>query len=161
MDFQQRLQKAIERGQRSREDKAREEAARAMTEEEYKNLHSRQRLELSDYAEACLGHLADQFPGFQKEIVMGDRGWGAAITRDDVNLRAGGRGRNLYSRLEVAVRPFSSYHVLDLAAKGTIRNKEVFTRNHYELLGEVDLDSFRELTDLWVLEYAEKYAADR
>ena len=61
--------------------------------------------------------------------------------------------------LEMTVRPYSSLHVLDLAAKGTIRNKEVFNRNYFEKLSEVDPDTFAELIDLWVLEYAEQFAA--
>ena len=49
--------------------------------------------------------------------------------------------------------------MLDLAAKATVRNKEIFARNYYQKLGEVDLEAFTELIDLWVLEFAEKYAA--
>ena len=49
--------------------------------------------------------------------------------------------------------------MLDVVAKGTIRNKEVFSRNFYQPLNEVDLDRFRELIEQWVLEYAELYAA--
>jgi hypothetical protein len=49
--------------------------------------------------------------------------------------------------------------VLELVAKGTVRNKEVFSRNHYQRLADVDLESFRELIELWVLDYAELYAA--
>ena len=40
-----------------------------------------------------------------------------------------------------------------------IHNKEVFNRTHFQFLAEADLDSFRELIDLWVLEYAEQFAA--
>jgi hypothetical protein len=49
--------------------------------------------------------------------------------------------------------------VIDVVAKGTIRNKEVFSRNFYQQLNEVDLDRFHELVEQWVLEYAELYAA--
>ena len=49
--------------------------------------------------------------------------------------------------------------MLDLAAKATIRNKELFNRSHYQRLTEVDVTSFAELIDIWVLEYAELYAA--
>ena len=55
--------------------------------------------------------------------------------------------------------PYNKYHVLDVVAKGTIRNKEVFSRNYYQRLDEVDLDRFRELIEQWVLDYAEMYAA--
>jgi hypothetical protein len=57
------------------------------------------------------------------------------------------------------IRPFSSAHVLELAAKGTIRNKEVFNRSHYQRLTDADPRTFEELIDLWTLEYAELYAA--
>ena len=59
----------------------------------------------------------------------------------------------------MTIRPFSSFHVLELTAKGTIRDKEVFNRSHYQRLSEVDSATFRELIDLWILEYAELYAA--
>jgi hypothetical protein len=159
MDFQERLQKAIERGQRRKDEKARQAEAQAMTEEEYKRLHSTLRLELTEQIEPCLAQLADQFPGFKTETVVGERGWGGAIVRDDVDLRAGRKRTNFYSRLEMVVRPFNQYRVLDLAAKGTIRNKEVYNRHHYQLLDEADLDSFKELISHWVLEYAELFAA--
>ena len=57
------------------------------------------------------------------------------------------------------IGPFNQYHVLDLSAKGTVRNKESFSRNHFQQLDDVDVDSFRELIELWVLDYAEAYSA--
>ena len=83
---------------------------------------------------------------------------GAAVSRDDVGL-AEGRRRNFYSRLQLVVSPFSKYQVLELVAKGTVRNKEAFGRNHYQRLSEVDIESFRELVELWVLDYAELFAS--
>jgi len=65
----------------------------------------------------------------------------------------------LSKSLEMTVRPASALHVLELAAKGTIRNKEVFNRNYFETLQDVDLEKFLELVDVWVVEYAESYAA--
>ena len=59
----------------------------------------------------------------------------------------------------MVVRPLGNYGVLELTAKGTIRNKEIYNRKQFQKLAEVDLDSFLELVDLWVLEYAELYAA--
>ncbi len=159
MDFQKRLQRAIERGQRSKDAEARRAAAEALNEEEYKRLHSNSRLELTEHIEWALKQLADQFPGFQYENVVGDRGWGGAVVRDDVSLGRD-RGRaSLYSRLEIVIRPYSTYHVLDVAAKGTVRNKEVFSRTQYQLLDDADLDTFRETIDHWVLQYAEQYSA--
>jgi hypothetical protein len=40
-----------------------------------------------------------------------------------------------------------------------VRNKENFTRNHYQLLKDADLDAFRNLIEQWTLDYAEQYAA--
>ena len=57
------------------------------------------------------------------------------------------------------VRPFSSSHVLELVAKGTVRNKEVFNRTHFQMIDDADVESFVELIDVWVLEFAELYAA--
>lgn len=158
MDFKQRLQRAADRGTKARDKKAREEAARAISEEECKRLHSKYRLDLTEYIERCLGQLVDQFPGFRIEPVVSERGWGSAVARDDVGVR-GGRRDNFFSRLELLVASYNKYRVLDLSAKGAIRNRESFTRSHYQLLSEVDLERFTELVDLWVLDYAEQFAA--
>jgi len=159
MEFQQRLNKAIERGQRAGSARARAEAEKAVTEKELARLHSQYRLDLSERIEACLRQLAERYPGFRFETIVNERGWGAALSRDDIELPAG-RGRvNSYSRLEMLIRPASSYYVLDLTAKATIRNREYFKRSHFQRLTEVDLTSFTEMIDRWVLEYAELYAA--
>jgi hypothetical protein len=158
MNFDDRLRQAIERGQHRSEALARQAAAKALTEEEYRRLHSQTRLALSDHIEACVKRLPNFFPGFQYETVYGDRGWGGACFRDDLVLNRGSRATN-YSRLEVTIRPYSTVHVLDLAAKGTIRNKEIYNRNQYQMLSHVDTASFREVVDRWILEYAELYAA--
>ena len=81
------------------------------------------------------------------------------MSRDDVEVASGRRRTNYYSRLEMLIRPPGKYHVLDLTAKGTISNKELFNRNHFQRLVEADLASFTEMIDFWVLEYAELYAA--
>ncbi len=159
MDFEKRLEKAIERGQRASEAKAQSAAQQAYSEEELKRLHSQHRLELSEHIEECIKRLPDHFPGFRFETIVGDRGWGAAVSRDDIGWSADRQRQNLFSRLEMTIRPFSSYHVLELTAKGTIRNKEVFSRSHFQRLGEADAKTFRDMIDLWILEYAELYAA--
>jgi hypothetical protein len=158
-DFEQRLRKAIERGQRAGDARARAEAQKALSESEIRGLHTLYRVELCEHIETCLKQLTQHFPGFAMETIVSDRGWGAAVSRDDVQLRPGRRRNNYFSRLEVVVRPASKYHVLDLGAKGTIRNKEVFRRSHFRQITEVDLAGFTELIDVWVLEYAELYAA--
>ncbi len=159
MSFEDRLHKAIERGKRRSEAQRSEAEAKALTEEELKRLHSTYRLQLSEHIEQCIRQLPNFFPGFRPETLFGERGWGAACSRDDLRVVDGRRRENDFSRLEMTVRPHSSMPVLDLAAKGTIRNKEVFNRNYFEKLEEVDLDKFIELINVWVLEYAELYAA--
>lgn len=157
MDFKERLHRATERGQQSKDTQAAEVAAKAMSEEECRRLHSQHRRELTDHIESCLQQLADNFPGFNFETVVDDKGWGASIRRDDLSLNAGKRD-NLFSRLTLTISPYSDYHVLDLIAKGAVRNKESFSRNHYELLKDADLDSFRQMIEQWTLDYAEQYA---
>lgn len=159
MDFESRLQQAIQRGQ-DRQDRRNQEARRqALSAEELKQLHSRHRLTISEHIEACVGRLPQHFPGFQAETIYGERGWGAACSRDDLKLSRGGGRSNNFSRLELTVRPFAPIHVLELVGKGTIRNKEVFSRNFYEKLEDADVAKFLQLVDAWTLEFAELYAA--
>lgn len=159
MDFEQRLQKAIQRGEGHREKNIDDVRAKQLSEEEFKNRHLEYRLRLSEHIESCLRQLPHQFPGFRYETVFGERGWGAACSRDDVGSRTGGKRANFFSRIQVAIAPFSQYHVLELTAKATIRNKEYFNRTYYEELTDADPEKFIALIDGWILEYAELYAA--
>lgn len=159
MEFRERLQKASDRGKQAREAKLNEAAAQAMSEEECRRLHSKYRLPLIEYVEKCLHEMADNFPGFRYETIIDERGWGAGVSRDDVGMTAGRRG-SFFSRLQIVVSAYSKYHVLELIAKGTVRNKEIFSRSHYQRLEDVDEESFRELVELWVLDYAEMFAAE-
>ena len=158
MDFRSRLQKATERGHRARDEAQRQQRAEALSEEECRRLHSSLRLHLSEHIEACMRQLADNLPGFRLETIVDESGWGTAANRDDIQISSG-RRENYFSRLQMVISPFNKYHVLELSAKGTVRNKECFSRNHYQRLDEADDDSFRELIELWVLDYAEAYAA--
>ncbi|MBX7165057.1 MAG: hypothetical protein K1X74_01790 [Pirellulales bacterium] len=161
MDFQQRLEKAVQRGTRANEEEMRRAQQNAASLEEARGLHTKFRLELSEQIEACLRQVAHHFPGFQFATLVSDLGWGAKITRDDFGPADGGKRGNYFSRLEMAIRPFSEARVLELVAKGTIRNKEVFSRQQFQRLDEVDLTSFHSLIDFWTLEYAELYARQR
>lgn len=159
MDFEQRLEKAINRGEHRRDAKAREAAERKLSAEECRHLHSGYRLELSDHIETCLRKLADHFPGFSFSTVVGEEGWGARVSRDDVNLQRGQGQQNLYSRLELLIRPFSEAHIVELVAKGTIRNKESINQSQYQFLSDFDMDTFVTMIDQRVLDYAEQFAA--
>ena len=160
MDFEKRLERAIGRGIQKKEQKGKAELEAAMSEEELKTQHSANRLELSDHIEDCLKKLADHFPGFDYETVINEKGWGAKISRDDFAAKSGSGQSNLYSRLEILVTPFSKAPIIELSAKATIRNTEVFNRRHFQFLAQIDLESFKETIDLWVLEYAEKFASE-
>jgi hypothetical protein len=161
MEFEQRLQRAIQRGQQTRVARDQEQASRKMSSEEQRSVHSRARIDLSDRIETCLRKLADNFPGFRYESILGEQGWGSRIARDDLQLQRGGPSSSLYSRLELLVTPLGSIPIVEMVGKGTIRNREVIQRRHFQQLDQLDLESFAELIDLWVLEYAEQYAASK
>ena len=156
MDFNKRLERAIDRGQRTRDAAGQAKAQQAMNEEEQRNIHSKLRLELSDHIEDCLRKLADHFPGFEFSASAG----GASITRDDVDISRQRRTRSLYSRLEMVISAYSTAApIIEMTSKGTIRNKETQNRNHYQFLADTDVEAFGELIDLWVLEFAEQFAS--
>jgi hypothetical protein len=158
-DFQKRLEKAIERGHRASDARAQAEAEKALSEQELRRLHTQYRLEVSEHIETCLRDVVRHVPGFRMEPVVSERGWGAAVSRDDFQPGRRREPAARFSRLEMVVRPVSEYFVLELGAKATIRDKECFNRTNYQRLAEVDLASFTGLVDLWVLEFAELYAA--
>ncbi len=161
MDFQQRLQKAVKRGELAGDERARAERERELTEKELQRLHSQYRLELSEHMETCMNQVADQFPGFRVESVLDEeRGWGAAISRDDLRHTPQG-WTNRFSRLEFLVRPLSSARVLELAGKATVYNREIFNRSQFKPLDQVDIATFLELVDNWALEFAELYSAQK
>ena len=140
--------------------RAKAEAQRALSEKELQRLHSQYRLELSEHIERCLRQLTDRFPGFRFETIVDTRGWGAAIGREDLRLKPAQRKRTCFSRLEMLIAPVSSSFILELTAKAAVCNRELFSRTHYQRLTEFDLKSFTDMIDLWVLEYAEHYAAE-
>ena len=163
MDFESRLSQAIQRGEQAREARQHAREQRALSEEELRNLHSSIRLEFSERIESGLRQLADHFPGFRFETVVSEDGWGARISRDDVNLSRSSSARrstNLYSRFQILIKPFSARaKIIEAHAKGTIRNREILNRNSFQFLTECDRERFHEVIDQWVLEYAEKFAA--
>ena len=156
-DFDERLQKAINRGQKARDAQGQAAGEKHATVEDLRNRHSELRIAISEHIEGCLKKLCDHFPGFDYSTVMNEDGWGARITRDDINLVAGSN-RNLYSRLEMLVKPFSDTHILEIATKGTIRNKEALTRSNFRFLNEASESDFIEIVDNLVVDFAEKYS---
>lgn len=157
MDLEKRIQDAINRGNR------RQGSVRATddgpTPEQLKNRHNDFRLELSSHIEKVLDKVVDQLPGFDRETLFGEKGWGAAIYRDDLVLNRSVR-RNDYSRLEIAVRPISEYFLVDLVAKATVRNREIWKRSVFKPVMEADIEAMKELVNLWSVQYVEAYVAD-
>ena len=158
-DFGDRLDRAIQRGERIRQTAEQKAVKAEMSREEAKAAHAAGRLQMTEAIEECLKSLVDRFPGFEYANVYDSDGWGGRVVRDDLALGGGSGPRNEYSRLEIVVRPLGDVAILAMAGKATVRNKELFNRSHYHRLEELDVDSFRETLDLWVLEYAERYSA--
>lgn len=158
-EFGDRLDRAIQRGERTKVRRDAAESASTLSAEELKSRHSAAKIELSEHVEKCLKAVVDRFPGFEHSPVYSEEGWGGRIQRLDLALGKPGGSKEQFSRLELLVKPMSDLPILSLAGKGTIRDKEVFARTTYQRLEELDLDSFRETVDLWVLEYAERYTA--
>jgi hypothetical protein len=158
VDFEERLREAIARGERRQAARERDAAARALSEAELKQLHTKYRLQLCDHIERGIHGLMDHFPGFKFETLYGDRGWGAACSRDDLRFASGVR-REVFSRLEITVRPYTALQVIELQSRGTIANREVFNRNYFEKLVDAEVTEFERLVDVWVLDYAELFAA--
>jgi len=157
-EFNSRLESAISRGRKRAEAHASYERQKEMSEEDLKRLHSSHRLALSDRIESAVRGVADHFPGFREESVFGEAGWGNACYRDDLRIDSG-RRTNQYSRLELVVRPFSELQVLELKGKGTVMNRELFSRNYFMPIPEADIEEFQQLIDTWAIEYAELYSA--
>lgn len=157
-DFEERLQKAIQRGNQTRSALGTAAQNDAATVEQLRTKHSQLRNELAEHIETCLRKLCDHFPGFEFQTVINEKGWGARITRDDMRL---GRGttRNEYSRLEILVRPFTDMAILEVVTKGTIRNRESLNRSNFRFLSEATVDPFRQGVDSLVLEFAEQFSA--
>ena len=167
-DFADRLDRAIERGTRIKQQSRQEQAAKELSAEQAREMHGDARLKLTEQIESVLKTLCDRFPGFEYEGVYSAEGWGGAIYRNDIALQRSaasrskaGSNRDLYSRFQLHVTPIAEVPLLELVGKGTVRNRELFNRRHFERLPEIDLDSFQEMVVTWSLEYAEQYAANQ
>jgi len=157
-EFQQRLNSAISRGQKRRDQSQSEARQKELTEDELRRMHTSFRLALSDRIEKKIQKIIDAFPGFRPESLFGEIGWGTACYRDDLQIQSGRRS-NEYSRLEMVIRPFSDLHVLELRGKGTVKNRELFNRSCFRKIAEADTSEFEDVIDAWTIEYAEQYAA--
>jgi hypothetical protein len=157
-ELNERLNAAIERGRRRSQQADEAERQQKLSDEELKRLHTSLRLALSERIEKAIEQICNHFPGFRRETLYGEHGWGAACWRDNLTV-AKGRRSSHFSRLEMMIRPLNDYFVLELKGKGTVANKELFNRSHFVPLQEVDRTEFEQLIDSWAVHYAEIYAA--
>lgn len=158
-DFQNQLEAAIERGQQKSERESRSAKEQSLSSEEIRRRHNDFRLDLSDHIEQGLKQLAQHFPGFKYETIYGTRGWGGALSRDDIDRGPDGRTGTFFSRIEITVKPLNEFNLVNIAGKGTIRDKELLTWNHYDNISQADQAVFQKTIDRWILEYAELFAA--
>ncbi len=158
MDFDKNLEKAIERGRQRSESAQNSAKQMAMSAEEVRNRHNEFRLHLSDHIEECLKKLANHFPGFDYETIYGSKGWGGAVNRNDLDRGPDGRAGSFFSRVEITVRPQNEFNVVNIWGKGTIRDKEIFTWNHFVDITAAKNEEFEAIIDKWVLEFAERFA---
>lgn len=159
MSFEDRLSKAIQRGERERQAKNHAMAERVLTEEEFRALHNQSRLELSEHITACLKKVVDHFPAFDLTEIVTTDGWGAKISMDELAPGSGKGLTRFFSHLILNVTPFSKSHILEIQGRGSIRNREVIQRTYFQLLTEIDRELLLQTVDQWVLEYAEKFSA--
>jgi hypothetical protein len=157
-DFEDRLQRAINRGEQSREADGASAQEEEVSLEESRAIHSALRNDLIEHIEKCVKRLCDHFPGFEYSTVLNEKGWGSRITRDDLRLKSG-TSNNEYSRLEIVIRPFSEMRIIEIATKGTIRNRETLNRTNYRFLNDAPLDTLQHMVDSIVIEFAEQFSA--
>ena len=159
MGLDDQLEKAILRGRERNASKLDSEKQRLLTAEEIRNRHNLFRLNLSEYIEESLKKLAQHFPGFDYETIYGERGWGGALYREDLARGPSGRAGAYFSRVEITVRPQNEFNVVNIAGKGTVKDKEIFTWNHFKDISESTDDEFQQTIDSWIIQYAEQFAA--
>ena len=159
MDFDDKLQQAIQRGQERTNARTTAKKLEEMSKEDVRNRHNDFRLSLSDHIEVCLKQMANHFPGFDYETIYGAKGWGGALTRNDIDRGPDGREGTFFSRIELTVSPLNEFNVVNIAGKGTIRDKEIFVWNHFEDIHDANQESLEQMLDKWVLQFAEQFAA--
>lgn len=159
MGLDDQLEKAILRGKERNANRLDIEKQKLLTAEDIRNRHNLFRLNLSEYVEESLRKLAQHFPGFEYETIYGERGWGGALYREDLALGARGRAGAFFSRVEITVRPQNEFNVVNIAGKGTIKDKEIFTWNHFKDIAEATDEEFKQTIDSWIIQYAEQFAA--
>ena len=57
------------------------------------------------------------------------------------------------------MRPLNDYNVVNIAGKGTIADKELFSWNHFEDINEATFEAFEDKLNNWMIQYVEQFAA--
>lgn len=159
MDFDDQLDKAIQRGQQRSVKRLQDQKKKSLDAEDIKRRHDGFRLHLSEYIETSLKRLADRFPGFEYEIVYGSKGWGGSIHRHDLTRGPDGKAGSFFSRLELSVRSLNSFNVVNIVGKGTIADKELFSWNHFKDIEDATFEEFEDKLNNWMIQYVEQFAA--
>jgi len=159
MDFEDKLEQAIQRGQDRNAAKANSQKKTELSKEAIRNRYNEIRLNLSDHIEVGLKKIASHFPGFEYETIYGAKGWGGALSRNDLDRGPDGKAGSFFSRVEMTVRPQNEFNVINIVGKGTIRDKELFVWNHYDSIAQSNQAEFIQMIDNWLLQFAEQFAA--
>ena len=159
MDFEDKLEQAIQRGQNRNTAKTNAKKQDELSKEAIRNRFNEIRLNLSDHIEEGLKKIANHFPGFEYETIYGTKGWGGALSRNDLDRGPDGKAGSFFSRVEMTVRPQNEFDVINIVGKGTIRDKEMFVWNHFDGIAETDQAQFIQMIDNWLLQFAEQFAA--
>ena len=79
--------------------------------------------------------------------------------RQDIDRGPDGRAGSFFTRVEITVRPQNEFNVVNIAGKGTIRDKEIFSWNYFEEIEHAKQETFETMLDKWILQFAETFAA--
>jgi len=159
VDFDKQLEQAIERGQQRNTKREQDRRKEASSADGLKGQHNAFRLHLSDHIEKGLKRLAERFPGFEYDIIYGSKGWGGSINRTDLTRGPDGKAGSFFSRLELTVRPLNDYNVVNIAGKGTLADRELFSWNHFEDIDKAEMEAFEQKLNSWMIQYAEQFAS--
>ncbi len=159
MDFEKQLEQAIERGQQRNTKREQDREAKDRSADDLKRRHNDFRLHLSEHIEKGLKSLAERFPGYEYDIIYGSKGWGGAIYRTDLKAGPDGKFGSFFSRLELTVRALNDYNVVNIAGKGTISDRELFSWNHFEDIEDAAMEAFEVKLNSWMIQFAEQFAS--
>jgi len=132
MDFDKKLENAIERGQQRHTRLKDAEKQKALSVEDLRNRHNEFRLDLSEYIEVNLNKMAQHFPGFEYETLYGSKGWGGAIHRNDLDRGDDGKAGSFFSRIELTVKPQNEYNVVRPIVRNPLLSETDYAKQKFD-----------------------------